>query len=65
MPQPRPSPQRPSGYLTMMPAQHNSPYSGALPPGWEQRIAPTGRPYFVNHYTRTSQFEDPRALPVR
>jgi anaplastic lymphoma kinase len=48
----------------MMPAQHNSPYSGALPPGWEQRIAPTGRPYFVNHYTRTSQFEDPRALPA-
>jgi hypothetical protein len=36
---------------------------GALPPGWEQRLDPNGRPYFVNHQTKTTQYEDPRVLP--
>lgn len=26
----------------------------------EQRLDPSGRPYFVNHVSRTSQWEDPR-----
>ena len=33
---------------------------GSLPPGWEKRETSTGRPYFVNHHTRTTQFTDPR-----
>ncbi len=33
---------------------------GALPPGWEERETSTGRPYFVNHHSRTTQFTDPR-----
>uniref|UniRef100_A0AAY4DD86 E3 ubiquitin-protein ligase n=1 Tax=Denticeps clupeoides TaxID=299321 RepID=A0AAY4DD86_9TELE len=32
---------------------------GALPPGWEKR-QDNGRVYFVNHNTRTTQWEDPR-----
>ena len=33
---------------------------GQLPPGWERRETSTGRPYFVDHSTRTTQFTDPR-----
>jgi hypothetical protein len=31
-----------------------------LPFGWEERLTPDGRPYFVNHHTRTSTWTDPR-----
>ncbi|XP_012281917.2 uncharacterized protein LOC105700556 isoform X4 [Orussus abietinus] len=32
-----------------------------LPPGWECRYdIRSGRPYFVNHFTRTTTWEDPR-----
>ncbi|EEB08801.1 HECT-type ubiquitin-protein ligase E3 Pub1 [Schizosaccharomyces japonicus yFS275] len=34
--------------------------SGELPPGWEQRYTPEGRPYFVDHNTRTTTWVDPR-----
>ncbi|RSL70749.1 E3 ubiquitin-protein ligase RSP5 [Fusarium duplospermum] len=37
-----------------------SPGSGELPPGWEQRWTPEGRPYFVDHNTRTTTWVDPR-----
>ncbi|XP_043946210.1 E3 ubiquitin-protein ligase Itchy homolog isoform X1 [Protopterus annectens] len=33
---------------------------GPLPPGWEKRTDGNGRVYFVNHTTRTTQWEDPR-----
>jgi hypothetical protein len=33
----------------------------ALPEGWEQRTAPDGRIYFVNHILRCTQWNDPRA----
>lgn len=33
---------------------------GALPDGWEKRIQPDNRVYFVNHKNRTTQWEDPR-----
>ncbi|XP_033125340.1 E3 ubiquitin-protein ligase Su(dx)-like [Anneissia japonica] len=33
---------------------------GPLPQGWEKRIDQHGRIYFVNHLTRTTQWEDPR-----
>uniref|UniRef100_A0A1I8G817 HECT-type E3 ubiquitin transferase n=1 Tax=Macrostomum lignano TaxID=282301 RepID=A0A1I8G817_9PLAT len=35
---------------------------GPLPEGWEKRIDPQGRAYFVNHRNRTTQWEDPRRL---
>uniref|UniRef100_A0A8C8J0I9 E3 ubiquitin-protein ligase n=1 Tax=Oncorhynchus tshawytscha TaxID=74940 RepID=A0A8C8J0I9_ONCTS len=40
------------------PAVENDPL-GALPSGWEKR-QDNGRVYFVNHNTRTTQWEDPR-----
>ncbi|XP_063229832.1 E3 ubiquitin-protein ligase Su(dx) [Bacillus rossius redtenbacheri] len=33
---------------------------GPLPAGWEKRVQPDGRVYFVNHKNRTTQWEDPR-----
>nr|CAD7445561.1 unnamed protein product [Timema bartmani] len=33
---------------------------GPLPGGWEKRVQPDGRVYFVNHKNRTTQWEDPR-----
>lgn len=34
--------------------------AGPLPQGWEQRFTPEGRPYFVDHNTRTTTWVDPR-----
>ncbi|XP_067840029.1 E3 ubiquitin-protein ligase NEDD4-like isoform X5 [Heptranchias perlo] len=31
-----------------------------LPPGYEMRIAPNGRPFFIDHNSRTTTWEDPR-----
>ena len=33
---------------------------GPLPDGWEKRVEPNGRGYYVNHKNRTTQWEDPR-----
>ena len=33
---------------------------GSLPDGWEKRVEPNGRVYYVNHKNRTTQWEDPR-----
>lgn len=33
---------------------------GELPTGWEQRFTNEGRPYFVDHNTRTTTWVDPR-----
>ncbi|XP_037502290.1 E3 ubiquitin-protein ligase wwp-1 isoform X1 [Rhipicephalus sanguineus] len=33
---------------------------GPLPEGWEKRIDPNNRVYFVNHKNKTTQWEDPR-----
>ncbi|XP_038659604.1 E3 ubiquitin-protein ligase Itchy-like [Scyliorhinus canicula] len=33
---------------------------GPMPTGWEKRTDSNGRMYFVNHLTRTTQWEDPR-----
>lgn len=32
-----------------------------LLPGWERRVTPAGKPYYVNHLTRTTQWEPPTA----
>ncbi|XP_037622663.1 NEDD4-like E3 ubiquitin-protein ligase WWP2 isoform X3 [Sebastes umbrosus] len=37
---------------------------GSLPPGWEKR-QDNGRIYFVNHNTRTTQWDDPRTQGSR
>ncbi|KAE8617658.1 hypothetical protein XENTR_v10009154 [Xenopus tropicalis] len=37
-----------------------------LPKGWEVRHAPTGRPFYINHVTKTTTWEDPRLkIPVQ
>ncbi|KAI9105930.1 hypothetical protein DFS34DRAFT_601472 [Phlyctochytrium arcticum] len=36
--------------------------TGQLPAGWEQRFTPEGRPYFVDHNTRTTTWLDPRRV---
>ena len=33
---------------------------GPLPTGWERRETSSGRPYFLDHNSRTTQFTDPR-----
>lgn len=38
--------------------------SGALPAGWEERYTPEGRPYYVDHNTRTTTWVDPRRQTV-
>ncbi|OCK80759.1 hypothetical protein K432DRAFT_392785 [Lepidopterella palustris CBS 459.81] len=35
------------------------PVSGILPSGWEERYDATGRPYFVDHNTRTTSWDRP------
>lgn len=47
-------------HTAMMHTGATSPGSGELPPGWEQRWTPEGRPYFVDHNTRTTTWVDPR-----
>ncbi|XP_051235024.1 E3 ubiquitin-protein ligase NEDD4-like isoform X1 [Dicentrarchus labrax] len=40
--------------------------SGFLPTGWEVRSAPNGRPFFIDHNTKTTTWEDPRLkIPVQ
>ncbi|KAF9127760.1 hypothetical protein BGW39_005652 [Mortierella sp. 14UC] len=34
--------------------------TGPLPAGWEQRLTPEGRPYYVDHSTRSTTWVDPR-----
>jgi E3 ubiquitin-protein ligase NEDD4 len=38
--------------------------TGPLPSGWEQRNTPEGRPYFVDHNTRTTTWVDPRRQQI-
>lgn len=35
---------------------------GPLPEGWEERVHSDGRIFFIDHNTRTTQWEDPRIL---
>ncbi|PFH52377.1 hypothetical protein AMATHDRAFT_2113 [Amanita thiersii Skay4041] len=38
--------------------------TGSLPHGWEERYTPEGRPYYVDHNTRTTTWVDPRRQTV-
>ncbi|KAM3583603.1 hypothetical protein VKS41_004508 [Umbelopsis sp. WA50703] len=42
------------------PSNSTSTSNGPLPAGWEMRTTPEGRPYFVDHNTRTTTWVDPR-----
>ena len=33
---------------------------GPLPSGWEMRHTTTGRPYFINHESKETSWDDPR-----
>jgi hypothetical protein len=33
---------------------------GVFPDGWEERYTPTGRPYYVDHNSHTTTWDDPR-----
>ncbi|XP_022068697.2 E3 ubiquitin-protein ligase NEDD4-like isoform X1 [Acanthochromis polyacanthus] len=47
------------------PSPETSYESGFLPSGWEVRSAPNGRPFFIDHITKTTTWEDPRLkIPV-
>lgn len=37
---------------------------GPLPGGWEERYTPEGRPYYVDHNTRTTTWVDPRRQTI-
>ncbi|XP_057690322.1 E3 ubiquitin-protein ligase NEDD4-like [Corythoichthys intestinalis] len=38
---------------------------GSMPTGWEVRSAPNGRPFFIDHNTKTTTWQDPRlTVPV-
>ncbi|KAK6336005.1 hypothetical protein TWF730_003379 [Orbilia blumenaviensis] len=49
-----------SNAVSMMATGATTAGTGELPPGWEQRHTPEGRPYFVDHNTRTTTWVDPR-----
>uniref|UniRef100_A0A8C5N8R5 E3 ubiquitin-protein ligase n=1 Tax=Gouania willdenowi TaxID=441366 RepID=A0A8C5N8R5_GOUWI len=38
-------------------------HTGPLPPGWEQRMDPNGRLYFVDHVEKRTSWERPEPLP--
>ncbi|KAF2740699.1 HECT-domain-containing protein [Polyplosphaeria fusca] len=57
----QPSPPGPtSASVSMMATGATTAGTGELPSGWEQRHTPEGRPYFVDHNTRTTTWVDPR-----
>ncbi|XP_053355748.1 E3 ubiquitin-protein ligase NEDD4-like isoform X2 [Clarias gariepinus] len=44
---------------------HTFDFSVCMPPGWEVRSAPNGRPFFIDHNTKSTTWEDPRLrIPV-
>lgn len=55
-----------TGRPSALPSQTNVPNRrheddlGPLPEGWEERVHTDGRIFFIDHNTRTTQWEDPR-----
>ncbi|XP_031619694.1 E3 ubiquitin-protein ligase Nedd-4 isoform X2 [Contarinia nasturtii] len=51
-----------TGRASPMPSQTRPPDDdlGPLPEGWEERVHVDGRIFFIDHNTRTTQWEDPR-----
>uniref|UniRef100_A0A7N6AX38 E3 ubiquitin-protein ligase n=1 Tax=Anabas testudineus TaxID=64144 RepID=A0A7N6AX38_ANATE len=56
----------PEGSPQHTPSPEATSESGSLPAGWEVRSAPNGRPFFIDHNTKTTTWEDPRLkIPVQ
>ena len=53
------SPVDDTGAATLNETEANA-YLGPLPEGWERRVSDNGRPFFVDHNNRRTQWEDPR-----
>ncbi|XP_078105455.1 E3 ubiquitin-protein ligase NEDD4 isoform X2 [Sander vitreus] len=61
-PLPSMSPEESPQHTPSPEATHKSAF---LPAGWEVRSAPNGRPFFIDHNTKTTTWEDPRLkIPV-
>ncbi|XP_016381883.1 E3 ubiquitin-protein ligase NEDD4-like [Sinocyclocheilus rhinocerous] len=54
------NPQSPQPSPYSSPKSQHKANQSFLPPGWEMRIAPNGRPFFIDHNGRTTTWEDPR-----
>ncbi|KAJ9102727.1 NEDD4 E3 ubiquitin-protein ligase [Naganishia cerealis] len=54
------TPVSPSAAVSMASLGATTSGLGELPSGWEQRFTNEGRPYFVDHNTRTTTWVDPR-----
>ncbi|XP_071385493.1 E3 ubiquitin-protein ligase NEDD4-like isoform X4 [Centroberyx affinis] len=54
------NPQSPQPSPYSSPKSQHKPQQSFLPPGWEMRIAPNGRPFFIDHNSRVTTWEDPR-----
>ncbi|XP_056135410.1 E3 ubiquitin-protein ligase NEDD4-like [Lampris incognitus] len=60
-----PSPISPEGSPQHSPGPVPKYECGFMPAGWEVRSAPSGRPFFIDHNTKTTTWEDPRLkIPV-
>ncbi|KAG7498163.1 E3 ubiquitin-protein ligase NEDD4-like isoform X6 [Solea senegalensis] len=54
------NPQSPQPSPYSSPKSQHKAQQSFLPPGWEMRIAPNGRPFFIDHNSRVTTWEDPR-----
>ncbi|XP_039544248.1 E3 ubiquitin-protein ligase NEDD4-like isoform X5 [Pimephales promelas] len=54
------NPQSPQPSPYSSPKSQHKANQSFLPPGWEMRIAPNGRPFFIDHNSRHTTWEDPR-----
>ncbi|XP_051536759.1 E3 ubiquitin-protein ligase NEDD4-like isoform X9 [Myxocyprinus asiaticus] len=54
------NPQSPQPSPYSSPKSQHKANQSFLPPGWEMRIAPNSRPFFIDHNSRTTTWEDPR-----
>ena len=57
-------PQTPEQPAAISTSTATTPGSGSLPNGWEERYTPEGRPYYVDHNTRTTTWVDPRRQTI-
>ena len=55
---------RESGPGPSAPLQEEEEEQRTLPPGWERKLAPDGREFFVDHNTRTTHWTAPTAAEV-
>jgi hypothetical protein len=61
--------QHPHAQLSAQNAPHHAaqhaPHHQPVPPGWEKKVDPSsGRPFYVNHSTKTTQWEPPTGAGV-